>query len=704
MYPGDSDSLPRRKIMERDYDYNPSIMRFDKFAVHCMSIRGFTPSAMQLDAIKWLTFGPYTEAEYMAVGNKHYYPELKQLLGVEGGDKNSIIQSYHKTPLLLSSITGLFNLHLSFIYLIHELTLDAARNVAKERRLMANDLVWLAPRGWFKTSLLAMYNAYWLYIDPAVNIGYCSNSANTTHALVRDVLNLILTVPDLKPLIPSNDKKDNTHQTQTKLRTKYAQPKEASLWTVPLTGNSTGLRARVMIMDDLETATTSNTEDKRDFLRSRIVEFLRLSDSNTEQQRLLVGTPWNTDSVYYWACDTQENGGLGFKGRVYTARFPKLDEVPDYKGLLAPFILDKLLKDDSIVGTITDPQRIKESTLITQYRASKIDYYMNYMMNPFIKATDNYAFSLEDIGLLRYKSLDCYTPPFLVDTQPHTAKPELVPFAPNKTSLHLISPNLQSTSSYSATSRILYIDPSATGEDETAYCVLAVVNGNYVLERVGGYVDGSSEYTLQSLLDCYNSYSHEDNRNCITQVVFEKNFGAGMYRKLFDAYTEKLGIMVPTYDHHVLGKKEQRIFDTLTPVVNGRKFFITEECVLKDLSDYNDSSHPLSTRSYLRQYTFMYQLTHFYWGKGMNKSPFGVSGHDDRLDAVSSAVLYLGNLIRPSTDEDKAELERQEQNNYERFRQVFGQKMADIRYGHLSPDKIPKYARTYTPTSIVQFK
>jgi hypothetical protein len=459
-----------------------------------------------------------------------------------------------------------------------------------------------------------------------------------------------------------------------------------------------------MIMDDLETDTTSNTEAKRDFLRNRIIEFFRLSDSNTEQQSLLVGTPWNTDSIYYWACTASDAGGLGFKGRVYTARYPKLDEVPDYKGLLAPFILDKMLEDNTLVGTVTDTERIKEEILIKQFRASKINYYMNYMMNPFIKAVDNYAFSLEDIGLLRYKSLDCYIPPFLVDSQPHTAMPELVPFAPNKTTLHLITPNLQSTSSYSATSRILYVDPSATGEDETAYCVLAVINGNYVLERVGGYVDGSSEYTLQCLVDCYNSYQSDDGRNKITQVVFEKNFGAGMYRKLFDAYTEKLGLLVPTYDHHVVGKKEQRIYDTLTPVVNGRKFFMTEECVMKDLADYLDSSLSITEKGFIKQYTFLYQLTHFYWGKGMNKSPFGSSGHDDRLDAVSSAVLYLGNLIRPTTDEDKVELERQEQNNYERFKQVFGQKIADIRYAHLSANKIPKYAKSNTPTSIVQCK
>jgi hypothetical protein len=131
---------------------------------------------------------------------------------------------------------------------------------------------------------------------------------------------------------------------------------------------------------------------------------------------------------------------------------------------------------------------------------------------------------------------------------------------------------------------------------------------------------------------------------------------------------------------------------------------MTEECVMKDLADYLDSSLSITEKGFIKQYTFLYQLTHFYWGKGMNKSPFGSSGHDDRLDAVSSAVLYLGNLIRPTTDEDKVELERQEQNNYERFKQVFGQKIADIRYAHLSANKIPKYAKSNTPTSIVQCK
>jgi hypothetical protein len=51
--------------MERDYEFNTDILRFDKFAIHCMKSRGHIPSPMQLDAIQFLTWGNNSEAEYM---------------------------------------------------------------------------------------------------------------------------------------------------------------------------------------------------------------------------------------------------------------------------------------------------------------------------------------------------------------------------------------------------------------------------------------------------------------------------------------------------------------------------------------------------------------------------------------------------------------------------------------------------------------
>ena len=621
-------------MISKDYEFNPDILRFDKFAIHCMAIRGMKPSPMQLDAIKFLTFGHASEVEWM---------------GVSG------------TP----------------------------KEVNTERRALSNNLCLLALRGWFKTTLMAMYCAYWIYTNPSINIGYISNSTNTIQALMRDVKALIEQVPELAPFrdVGVYDKKTNS--TQSKFRTKYAQDKEQTLWTAPLKGTATGLRAKLIILDDIEIRDNSNTPEKVADLWSRITEYLRLVDSGTQQQFLMVGTPWSTESVYYRACLRVDDGGLGMKGRAYPARFPKLDEVPDYKGILAPFLLDQMVADESLIGTVTDPERIKEELLMTQYRADKIEYYMNYMMNPFVKSADNYSFSLEDIGLIRYRSIDNYPPPFIVDTQPHTKKPELVPFAPNKDCLHLTTPNLQSTSSYRATKRILYIDPSGGGEDETAYCVLASVNGNFVLERVGGYVDGASEATLDALIDVYNSFKTEYG-NCIHQVVFEKNFGAGMYRKLFDARAELLGYAIPTYDHQVQGHKFQRIQDTLSPVIKGHKFFITEECVDKDLVDYNDSSLSMSERNVLKQYTFMYQLTYFYWSRMMTKttSPFGVTGHDDRLDAVSSAVLYLGNLIAPTSDAELEEIQYRDEQIFDNFCKVFGEELAleyfsPLRYPHL---------------------
>jgi len=69
------------------------------------------------------------------------------------------------------------------------------------------------------------------------------------------------------------------------------------------------------------------------------------------------------------------------------------------------------------------------------------------------------------------------------------------------------------------------------------------------------------------------------------------------------------------------GQKEQRIIDTLEPVISAHRLIIDEDLARKE------------ARADDHRYSFLYQLTHITRDRGALK-------HDDRLDALAGAVAH----------------------------------------------------------------
>lgn len=165
------------------------------------------------------------------------------------------------------------------------------------------------------------------------------------------------------------------------------------------------------------------------------------------------------------------------------------------------------------------------------------------------------------------------------------------------------------------------IDPAGRGKDETAVCVVKMLNGYLYVTAMRAYQDGYSEATLSSIVQLAKQQS-------VNHVIVEANFGDGMFTKLISPYfTKTHPCRIEEVKHSK--QKEARIIDTLEPVMNQHKLVIDKNLILWD---YNLSTKNLPPETALK-YQLMYQMSRITRDKGS-------LAHDDRLDSLAMAVGY----------------------------------------------------------------
>jgi hypothetical protein len=172
------------------------------------------------------------------------------------------------------------------------------------------------------------------------------------------------------------------------------------------------------------------------------------------------------------------------------------------------------------------------------------------------------------------------------------------------------------------TYRLLAVDPSGRGKDETGYCILYYLNGFIFLMKVGGLKSGYSDETLNELARLAKEWK-------VHEVVCEGNFGDGMFLKLLEPVLHKAHkcVLTEVKSH---GQKELRIIDVLEPVVTNHRLVVTPECIKEDF----DTANRLNEI----KYCCMYQFTRI-------TSDRGALLADDRLDGVSIGVAHLVDLM-----------------------------------------------------------
>jgi len=474
-------------------------------------------------------------------------------------------------------------------------------------------------RGVGKSWVTSAYVCHQLMLDPTKNILVVSASKQRADDFSTFTLRLITEMPVLKHLKPTESQRNSKIAFDVGPAPASHAP---SVVSKGITSQITGARADLIIADDVESLTNSQTSTMRDKLSEAIKEFdaVLKPDGNI----LFLGTPQTEASIY---TTLQERG---FKNRIWPARYPKKSQIKRYGDTLAPNILQKLDEDEELLGQPTDPKRFDAEDLMEREASyGRTGFALQFMLDPSLSDGDRYPLKLSDLVIMSLNPREGPQKPIwassaenMVTDLPNVGMPGDRFYGP-------VTLGDGSWASY--TGSVLAIDPSGRGADETAYAVVKMLNGFLFVTDAGGLPGGYSEDTLKRL----SMIAKEQEVNLIR---IESNFGDGMFTQLLKPVLAKIyKVSCEEVKHSV--QKERRICDTLEPVMNSHRLIIDRKVVEKDY----DSTRHMPPEKALR-YQLMYQMSRITRHRG-------ALAHDDRLDVLAMAVSYWTEQMAQDADE-----------------------------------------------------
>lgn len=151
----------------------------------------------------------------------------------------------------------------------------------------------MAFRGAGKSTIVAIYVAYLLWVEPATRVLVLAADQSLATKMVRNIRKIIETHPLTSILRPKNPDQWASDRFTVN---RYKQTRDPSVLAAGVTMNVTGCRADVIIYDDVEVPNTCGTQEKRIALRERLNESRFILSA--EGKQLFVGTPHSYFSIY----------------------------------------------------------------------------------------------------------------------------------------------------------------------------------------------------------------------------------------------------------------------------------------------------------------------------------------------------------------------------------------------------------------------
>jgi len=191
------------------------------------------------------------------------------------------------------------------------------------------------------------------------------------------------------------------------------------------------------------------------------------------------------------------------------------------------------------------------------------------------------------------------------------------------------------------TETICSVDPSGRGTDETAAAFLSQRNGFIYLHEMSAYRDGYSDSTLLDILRRCRKYG-------VTSLVIETNFGDGIVGELFKKHLINTKQHINIEEVRANVRKEDRIIDSLEPVLNQHRLIIDRGVIDWDYASNKDSA---------AEERLLYML--FYQMSRMCREKRAVK-HDDRLDCLAQGVKYFTDALSISAQDQIKARKREE--------------------------------------------
>jgi len=419
-----------------------------------------------------------------------------------------------------------------------------------------------------------------------------------------------------------------------------------------------------MVFDDVEVPANSATDMQREKLLQLVTEAESILTPDAGSRIMFLGTPQSTFTIY------RKLAERSYKPFVWPARYPR--DLSKYEGLLAPHLVADLEKGAEEWAP-TD-SRFSDTDLIEREAAmGRSNFMLQFMLDTSLSDAEKFPLKFQDLIVtpLGEECAERYAwsadPRYCLKELPAVGLPGDRFYGPMFIDEGVVD--------YDET--IVSVDPSGRGTDETVAVVLSQANGYVFVRDMRAFRDGYSDETLSQIIRLSKKYK-------ASSILVESNFGDGMVTELLKRHAMQMHANVNLEEVPATVRKEERIIETLEPVMNQHKLIIDPK-----VWEYDYTSNPDAPPEKRLEYMLAYQMSRMCREKGAVK-------HDDRVDALAQGVQWFIDALAQSAHRAQAMRKHQEWTNMMQAFEDDPQRATDalvlgLGFGNFKPRTKPVY-------------
>ena len=240
-------------------------------------------------------------------------------------------------------------------------------------------------RGVGKSWITGAFVLWTLFNNPEKKIMIISASKERADNMSIFLQKLIIETPWLVHLRP---KSDDSRWSRISFDVACSPHQAPSVKSVGITGQLTGSRADLMILDDIEVPGNSMTEFMREKLLQLCTEAESILTPKTDSRIMFLGTPQTTFTVY------RKLAERAYKPFVWPARYPR--KVSQYEGLLAPQLVEDI-DQGAEKWEVTDDRFDNEDLIEREASMGRSNFMLQFMLDTSLSDAEKFPLKCSDL-------------------------------------------------------------------------------------------------------------------------------------------------------------------------------------------------------------------------------------------------------------------------------------------------------------------
>ena len=481
-------------------------------------------------------------------------------------------------------------------------------------------------RGVGKSWITGAFVLWTLFKDAEKKIMIISASKERADNMSIFLQKLIIETPWLSHLRP---KSDDARWSRISFDVNCSPHQAPSVKSVGITGQLTGSRADLMILDDIEVPGNSMTEFMREKLLQLCTEAESILTPKDDSRIMFLGTPQTVFTVY------RKLAERNYRPFVWPARYPR--KASNYEGLLAPQLQEDI--DGGVEPWDVTDDRFDDVDLIEREAAmGRSNFMLQFMLDTSLSDAEKFPLKMADLIVTSVNPDKCPESIVWCSDPANVIKDAPTVGLPGD---YFYSPMQQQGEWLPYAETICSVDPSGRGSDETTAAYISQRNGFLYVHEMRAYRDGYSDNTLLDILKGCKKYK-------ASTLLIESNFGDGIVAELFKKHIQNLTMNIGIEETRANVRKEDRIIDALEPILNQHRLVINRSVI-----DWDYKSNPDEAPEKRLMYMLFYQMSRMCREKGAVR-------HDDRIDCLAQGVKYFTDAFGISAQEEIKARKREE--------------------------------------------